>query len=58
MLVSLLHPRVSLLPLGPLRKVSLLVQLVGPSFIAFLGTLMRFAGELVKFVATHFSPHL
>jgi hypothetical protein len=41
----------------PDQRKSLLVQLVGPSIIAFLGTLFRFAGELVKFVETLFRSH-
>jgi hypothetical protein len=41
----------------PGQRKSLLVQLAGPSIIAFLGTLFRFAGELVKFVETLFRSH-
>jgi len=41
----------------PGQRNSLIVQLVGPSIIAFLGTLLRFAGELVKFVETLFKSH-
>ncbi len=41
----------------PGQRNSLLVQLAGPSLIVFLGTLFRFAGELVKFVETLFQSH-
>lgn len=41
----------------PGQRKSLLVQLAGPSLIAFLGTLFRFAGELVNFIETFFKSH-
>jgi len=41
----------------PGQRKSLLVQLAGPSIIAFLGTVLRFAGELVKFFETLFKSH-
>jgi hypothetical protein len=34
----------------PAQRKSLFMQMVGPSLIVFLGTLMRFLGEMVKFV--------
>jgi hypothetical protein len=42
---------------NPGQRKSLLMQLAGPSIIAFLGTLFRFAGELIKFVETLFRSH-
>jgi zinc-ribbon domain len=36
----------------PAQRKSLFMQLVGPSLIVFLGTLMRFLGDLVKFIET------
>lgn len=42
---------------APGQRKSLLMQLAGPGLIAFLGTLFRFAGELVNFVETLFQSH-
>ncbi len=42
---------------APGQRKSLFMQLVGPGLIAFLGTLFRFAGELVNFVETLFQSH-
>lgn len=39
----------------PAQRKSLFMQLVGPSLIVFLGTLMRFLGDLTKFVETFLS---
>jgi hypothetical protein len=35
---------------NPAQRKSFFMQLVGPGLIVFLGTLMRFLGELVKFI--------
>jgi hypothetical protein len=40
---------------APGQRKGLLMQLAGPSLIVFLGTLMRFAGELVQFTERLFS---
>jgi hypothetical protein len=40
---------------APGQKKGLLMQLMGPSLIVFLGTLMRFAGEVVRFTESLFS---
>ncbi len=37
------------------QRKSLFKQLLGPGAVVFLGTLMRFLGELVKFVDTYFT---
>ena len=37
------------------QRKSLFVRLVGPGAIVFLGTLMRFLGELVKLVVPYFT---
>jgi hypothetical protein len=40
---------------APGQSKGLFTQLAGPSLIAFLGTLMRFAGDLVKLTQNIFS---
>jgi hypothetical protein len=42
---------------APDQRKGLFTQLVGPSLIVFLGTLMRFAGEVVKLTESVFIAH-
>ena len=42
---------------APGQRKGLFMQLAGPSLIVFLGTLMRFAGELVQFTESIFTAH-
>jgi hypothetical protein len=42
---------------APGQSKGLFVQLAGPSLLVFLGTLMRFAGEIVQFTESIFTAH-